>query len=187
MSRPCPCQLSDKIVVLQRANILALYAGKRSIGQMLANIISEGQLYIEAQSGVTLFRDLLASDATPAIVPTPNSYSRRICSNSSTLSLLLSQLRFLRAIHEAYRASSGGPNLTAECGRDYTTEINRSADASRASLAEARTTSDFDRRLGESVSGNAKAVALRIRLRRSGCFRSLTQDSTAPARTADPS
>jgi hypothetical protein len=38
---------------------------------------------------------------TPAIVPTPNSNSRRICSNSSTLSLLVSQLRFCRSIHEA--------------------------------------------------------------------------------------
>ena len=38
---------------------------------------------------------------TPAIVPTPNSYSRRICSKSSTLSLLVSQLRFRCPIHEA--------------------------------------------------------------------------------------
>jgi hypothetical protein len=56
-----------------------------------------------------------------------DSYSRRICSNISTLSLLLSQLRFFRAIHEAYPVSSGGPNLTAEGGPDYCTEITEAA------------------------------------------------------------
>ncbi len=30
--------------------------------------------------------------ATPAIVPTPNSYSRRICSNNSTLALQSNEL-----------------------------------------------------------------------------------------------
>jgi hypothetical protein len=38
---------------------------------------------------------------TPAIVPTLNSNSRRICSKSSTLTLLVSQLRFGRSIHDA--------------------------------------------------------------------------------------
>jgi hypothetical protein len=38
---------------------------------------------------------------TPAIVPTPNSCSRRICSKSSTFSLLVSQLRFRCPILEA--------------------------------------------------------------------------------------
>jgi PAS domain S-box-containing protein len=36
----------------------------------------------------------------------PNSNSRRICSKSSTLSLLVSQLRFRRTIHEAYPTTS---------------------------------------------------------------------------------
>jgi hypothetical protein len=41
------------------------------------------------------------------------------------LSLLLSQLRFLRAIHEAYPDSPGGPNLNAAAGPDYSTEIKQ--------------------------------------------------------------
>src|SRR5579862_1115714 len=35
--------------------------------------------------------------ATPAIVPTPNSYSRRICSNNSTLALQSNESPLLRA------------------------------------------------------------------------------------------
>ncbi len=42
----------------------------------------------------TIRRCTLNFRDTPAIVPTPNSNSRRICSKSSTLSHLVSQLRF---------------------------------------------------------------------------------------------
>src|SRR5437016_14124767 len=56
--------------------------------------------------------------ATPAIVPTPNSYSRRISSNSSTLALHSNGLPLPG--HARIRVSvrcQGGPNQTAEMGQ----------------------------------------------------------------------
>src|SRR4030095_3201190 len=58
--------------------------------------------------------------ATPEIVPTPNSYSRRISSNSSTLFLLFIEEASLVQIlsKEALRPKgSGGPNQGAEMGQ----------------------------------------------------------------------
>src|SRR6266545_4646402 len=58
--------------------------------------------------------------ATPEIVPTPNSYSRRISSNSSTLFLLFIEEASLVHIlsKEALRPKgSGGPNQGAEMGQ----------------------------------------------------------------------
>src|SRR5262245_32837432 len=58
--------------------------------------------------------------ATPEIVPTPNSYSRLISSNSSTLFLLfieetsLGQILSKEALHPK---GSGGPNQGAEMGQ----------------------------------------------------------------------
>ena len=56
--------------------------------------------------------------ATPVIVPTPNSYSLRICSNNSTFALQSNEfLRFgLRPKQEYPFVSEGGPNQTAEPG-----------------------------------------------------------------------
>ena len=52
--------------------------------------------------------------ATPAIVPTPNSYSRRICSNKSTLALQSNESPPLRAWPESeylfvYRVGQNKP------------------------------------------------------------------------------
>src|SRR5207249_4015050 len=56
--------------------------------------------------------------ATPAIVPTPNSYSRRISSNSSTLALHSNGLPLPgnARIRVSVRCQ-GGPNQTAEMGQ----------------------------------------------------------------------
>ena len=56
--------------------------------------------------------------ATPAIVPMPNSYSRRICSNNSTLALQSNESPPLRASPESEYpfVLEGGPNQTAELG-----------------------------------------------------------------------
>ena len=56
--------------------------------------------------------------ATPTIVPTPNSYSRRISSNSSTLALQSNESppSGLRP-NQSTRSSIGGPKQTAELGQ----------------------------------------------------------------------
>ena len=66
----------------------------------------------------TIRRCTLSFLATPAIVPTPNSYSRRISSNSSTLALQSNGLP--RSGYARFRVPvrcQGGPNQTAELGQ----------------------------------------------------------------------
>jgi hypothetical protein len=58
---------------------------------------------------------------TPATVPAPNSNCRRICSTSSTFSLLASQLHFrLPYPRSVPNTLSGGPKLVATAGPDQT-------------------------------------------------------------------
>ena len=56
--------------------------------------------------------------ATPTIVPTPCSYSRRICSNNRTLAPLSNRC-LLSGLTPAqgYRSDAGGPNLMSEMGQ----------------------------------------------------------------------
>src|SRR5215470_5586160 len=56
--------------------------------------------------------------ATPAIVPIPNSYSRRICSNNSTLALQSNESPpFGLRPNQSTRSSLGGPKQNAELGQ----------------------------------------------------------------------
>ncbi len=63
----------------------------------------------------TIRRCTLNFLATPTIVPTPCSYSRRTCSNNRTLAPL-SNRRLLsgRSPREGYRSDAGGPNQSSE-------------------------------------------------------------------------
>src|SRR5438067_2674701 len=69
--------------------------------------------------------------ATPWIVPRPNSYSRRICSNSSTVAFLrrISPLPTVHFVPRAYAAAAqGGPFPTIELGQ---TRVSKTRASSR--------------------------------------------------------
>jgi hypothetical protein len=55
--------------------------------------------------------------AMPAIVPTPNSYSRRICSKSSTLALQFNEPPARTKPNQSTRSLWRGPKYTAELGQ----------------------------------------------------------------------
>src|SRR5947209_7127198 len=66
----------------------------------------------------TMRRCTFSFFATPAMVPMPNSYSLRICSNNSTFDLQSNEfLRYgLSPASEYLFVSEGGPNQNAEVG-----------------------------------------------------------------------
>ena len=66
----------------------------------------------------TIRRCTLSFLATPRIVPIPNSYSRRICSNNSTLALQSNESPpFGQCPNQSTRSLEGGPKQTAELGQ----------------------------------------------------------------------
>src|SRR5204862_4908609 len=86
--------------------------------------------------------------ATPWIVPRPNSYSRRICSNSSTVAFLrrISPLPTVHLVPRAYAAAAqGGPFPTIELGQ---TRVSKTTGLAGGVLT-------HDQRLGAPQSGAA--------------------------------
>src|SRR5271166_761718 len=100
----------------------------------------------------TIRRCTLSFSATPLMVPTPNSYSLRICSNNSTFALLSIPASCL--ISRMPRLKEGGPIYSIEVGR-FTVSKSRASELLKGKAL----TATIDLRTPSSVNENGKVEA----------------------------